>query len=99
MAQQRFDHRAPLFIEMAAHDWFSSLAIPILGIRLIIFATVEIGVHPRAFRTGDVLRDLVRAVPVAASLVPQRFEHSRQTRGGLRLLQRFFERLEIHASL
>jgi hypothetical protein len=57
---------------------------------------MQVRVHPRAVSTGDVLRDLVRAVPVASPFVPQRFEramHACRRRG---CLERCFELGKIH---
>jgi hypothetical protein len=53
-------------------------------------------VYPRAVRAGDVLRDLVRAIPVASSLVPQRCECAMHAVGWRERAQGCFELGKIH---
>jgi hypothetical protein len=94
--QQGFDNRAPLVVEVAARDRFAGSSVPVSGIRLIAFTAMQVRVHPRAVRTGDVLRDLMRAVPVASPFVPQRLECARHARRRRGLLERCFELGKIH---
>ena len=77
-------------------DRFAGLPIPVRGVRFVAFATVEIGMHPRSIRGADVLRDLVRAIPVAAPLVPEGLEQRRDAGRRRRRLQGLFEFGEIH---
>ena len=94
--QEGIHNRAPLFVEIAARDRFAGSSVPVSGIRLIALTAMQISVDPRAVRAGDVLRDLVRAVPVASSLVPQRLKRALNVRGRYSVLERGFELGKIH---
>src|SRR5947207_15436733 len=52
--------------------------------------------HPGTLGADDVLRDLMRATPIAAAFVPQRPQGGGQTGGRRGLVERFFERQDIH---
>jgi hypothetical protein len=95
--QQSLDNCAPFIVQIAAGDWFARLAIPIRGVRLITFATVQIGVDPRSIWRADVLRDLVSPIPVAAPLMPQGFQERRDAGRRCRRPQRSFELGQIHS--
>jgi hypothetical protein len=94
--QEGIHNRAPLFVEIAARDRFGGCSVPVRGVRLVTLAAVQIGVYPRAVRAGDVLRDLVRAIPVASSLVPQRCECAMHAVGWREPAQGCFELGKIH---
>ena len=51
--------------------------LPVAGIRQIAFFTMQVGVDPSAVGRFDLLRDLMRAFPVSAPVVPQRLKERR----------------------
>jgi hypothetical protein len=69
--QQCFDNGGPFLIERTAGDRLPGVLIPVRRIGRIALAAVQIRVHPRAVGAGDLLRDLVRAIPVPTAFVPQ----------------------------
>ena len=48
--QESADDRAPFLIETAVRDRFAGLPIPVRGVRVVSFAAVQIGMHPRSIR-------------------------------------------------
>ena len=50
------------------------------GVARVSLLAMQVGMHPRAIGIRDVLRDLVRCVPVAVTIVPERLQPRRKLR-------------------
>src|SRR5438309_11944282 len=78
--QQRSGDALPLGVERIACDVAAGALVPVAGVSEVAFLAVKVRVDPRAARIVDVLCDGVRAVPVAARVVPERTEENRHRR-------------------
>jgi hypothetical protein len=64
----------PFVFEGAGGDGLTGAAVPVVGVEVVPYPAVEIGVEARGFGGFDVLRDLVGAGPVAVGVVPECLE-------------------------
>lgn len=96
LRQQRRCDVAPLIGERNGGDRPAGAAVPVCGVARIPFLPVKIGVDPRGLGVVDVLRDVVRLVPVAFRVVPEREEQGRQAGGWSRRGEGCLEFCERH---
>src|SRR4051794_31286465 len=61
--QRRGDLR-PFLLEGSVGAAPARPAVPVIGVRQVAFAPMQVGVHPGAVGAADILREPVRAVPV-----------------------------------
>src|SRR5215475_2333418 len=82
LLQQALDKVAPFFVErLARRESFAGLAVPITRVRFVAFLTMQISVKAGGSFSRDVLNDLVRGVPIAALVAPERGQIGRQSFG------------------
>src|SRR5262245_21048225 len=97
LLKQALDQVAPFFVErLARRESFAGLAVPITRVRFVAFLAVQIGVEAGGRLRRDVLNDLVRGVPIAALVAPERGQIWRQSFGRLLSIQARFELVESH---
>src|SRR6187455_842220 len=70
----------PLVIQGSVEGRAACLAVPVAGVAQVAFLAVQVGVDASAVRPADVIRELVRSVPVAAAVQPQRAQDGAQSR-------------------
>ena len=98
LLKQVIDQVAPFFVErLARRESFAGLAVPITRVRFVAFLTMQISVEAGGRLRRDVLNDLVRGVPIAALVAPERGQIGRQSIGRLFLIQARFELVESHS--
>ena len=86
VSEQRGDDLPPFFVQRDAAHGLRRAVIPIRGVAFVrAFLAMQKRVHPRACGVLDLLRRIVRGVPVAPAIEPQRAtrathppEHSRR---------------------
>ena len=82
LLKQAIDQGAPFFVErLARRESFAGLAVPITRVRFVAFLTMKISVEEGGRLRRDVLNDLVRGVPIAALVAPERGQIWRQSFG------------------
>src|SRR5215510_8144129 len=98
LLKQAFDQVAPFFVErLVRRESFAGLAVPIKRVRFIAFLTMQISVEAGGRLRRNVLNDLVRGVPIAALVAPERGQIGRQSFGRSLLIQARFELVESHS--
>ena len=75
--EERTRDLAPLVIERRRGFGAARTAIPVACVVWIAFLAVQIGVHPGSVSRVDLLRQLVRAAPVAPRIVPEGLQQGR----------------------
>src|SRR5262249_7159214 len=71
LRQKRCDDRVPFVLECTHRDRFARFLIPIPRIRLIVFHTVKVSMHPGCVSTIIVHDDRMSALPIAFLEPPQ----------------------------
>ena len=97
--QQRGGDRRPFLGERRAARRLAGAAVPVAGVAGVAFFAVEIGVDPIAGAALVGLRQLMRAVPVALGLPPQRLQRGAQALGRRGDGERSAKGGEIHGGL
>ena len=99
LLKQALDQVAPFFVErLSRRKSFAGLAVPITRVRFVAFLTMQISMEAGGRFRRNVLNDLVRGVPIAALVAPERGQIGRQPFGRLLLIQTRFELGESHSA-
>src|SRR5262245_46309927 len=78
LLKQALDQIAPFFVErLAGRERFAGLAVPITRVRFVAFLTMQVSVEAGGRLRRYVLNDLVRGVPIAAPVTPERCQIGR----------------------
>src|ERR1700680_2692009 len=77
--QQRIDDAEPFRIEWLSANEFARSAVPIVGVALIAFLAMQVGMHPRTVPPFILLCEFVRSLPVALGVPPQSGERVRES--------------------
>src|SRR5437870_2704630 len=72
--QQRIDDAEPFRIEWLSANGFARSAVPIVGVALIAFLAMQVGMHPPTVPPFILLCGFVRPFPVALGVPPQSCE-------------------------
>jgi hypothetical protein len=97
LLKQELDQVAPFFVKrLVRWERFAGLAVPITRVRFVAFLTMQVSVEAGGRLRRDVLNDLVRGVPIAALVAPERGQIGRQSLGRSLLIQARFELVESH---
>ena len=80
LTEQRTRDSVPLGIQRIRRHELTRAVVPVSGVSVIAFLPVQIGVDPRASPVLDAVGHLVRFIPVASRVVPQRLKRRRDRR-------------------
>src|SRR5262249_18234949 len=68
----------PLEVERVGRDRLTGAFVPVGGVAEIAFLAMQVRMHPGGVRILDVLGEMMRSVPFAARIVPQRAHERRK---------------------
>lgn len=74
MGEQPLHQCLPFFVERSAHHRPPGLAIPVGGILVIAFPSVQVAMHLATVRVGAFVHQTVRCVPLVPRVVPEGLE-------------------------
>src|SRR5688572_2917457 len=68
----------PFRVERQGRRGGAGAAVPVFGVRLVAFLAMQVGMDMRAISVVALLRALMRLVPVAPGIPPQRLQGERK---------------------